>query len=55
MDYSLLKNRLYLTLLAFYDGQELPSYVQLGKENGISRQTASARVKTLIKDNLIII
>ena len=53
MDYSLLKNKVYLTLLAFYNNFELPSFVALGKEIGISRQTASTRVKELINAQII--
>ena len=53
IDYSLLKNNTYLTLLAYYDKQELPSFVDLSKKIGVSRQTASNKVKELINNGLI--
>ena len=53
MDYSLLKNKTYLTLLAYYDFKSMPSFVQLGKDIGVSRQTASNKIKELINKNLI--
>lgn len=53
MDYSLLKNKTYLTLLAYYQGQEMPSFVQLGKDIGLSRQTASTKFKELVNKNLV--
>lgn len=53
MDYSLLKNKVYLTLLAYYDQKKMPSYVELGEKVGISRQTASTRTKELFDEGLI--
>ena len=53
IDYSLLKNKVYLTLLAYYDGDEMPSFIELGKKIGISRQTASTKVKELLNENII--
>ena len=53
MDYSLLKNKVYLTLLAQYDQKKMPSYVELGEKVGISRQTASTKTKELFDKGLI--
>ena len=53
IDYSLLKNKVYLTLLAYYDGDEMPSFTDLSKQIGISRQTASTKVKELINTHII--
>ena len=53
MDYSLLKNKIYLTLLAYYDQKKMPSYVELGEKVGISRQTASTKTKELFDKGLI--
>ena len=53
MDFSLLKNNVYLTLLAFYNGQKMPSYTQLGVKTGLTRQTASKKVQELIEQQLI--
>lgn len=53
MDYSLLKNKVYLTLLAYYDQKKMPSYIELGEKVGISRQTASTRTKELFDEGLI--
>lgn len=54
MRYEILKNKVYLTLLAFYDGLKMPSFTALGKEIGITRQTASTKVKELIDTGWII-
>lgn len=53
MDYKLLKNKIYLTLLAYYNNKSLPSFIQLGKQVGVSRQTASTKYKELVNDNLL--
>ena len=53
MDYSLLKNKLYLILLAYYNEGKMPSFTKLGEKIGISRQTASTRFKELLKNGLI--
>ena len=55
MDYSLLKNYVYLYLLAYYDGKQMPSYVELAKRLDIARQTASAKVRAMINDELVCI
>ena len=53
-DTSILKNKVYLYLLTFYNGQSLPSYVTLSKETGLSRQTVSKKVKELIDNGIVI-
>ena len=53
MNLSLLKNNVYLTLLAFYNGQKMPSYTQLGAKTGLTRQTVSKKVQELIEQQLI--
>ena len=53
IDYSLLKNKVYLALLAYYDADEMPSFIELGKIVGVSRQTASTKVKELLNNNII--
>lgn len=55
MDFSLLRNKVYLYLLAFCDGKKMPSYVELGSCLGITRQTASTKVKELINNELVFI
>lgn len=52
--YVLLKDKVYLMLLAFYNNKKMPTYEQLGQEIGLSRQTVSSRIKKLINDNIII-
>lgn len=53
MDYSLLKNKVYLTLLAYYDGYKMPSFIRLGEVLGVTRQTASTKVKELMSQDLV--
>lgn len=53
MNYELLKNKIYLTLLVYYNQKDMPSFVQLGKDVGVSRQTASSKFKELMAQNLI--
>ena len=53
MNHELLKNNVYLTLLAFYDNKEMPKYVELGKAAGVTRQTAAKRVKELTDSGVI--
>ena len=53
MNFELLKDSVYLTLLAFYNYDRLDSYEKLGKRCGMSRQTASKRVKQLIDKGLV--
>lgn len=53
--YELLKNKVYLYLLAFYDDEIVPSSVALAKNIGISRQTASKKMKDLQEEGLIVI
>ena len=53
MDYSLLKNKIYLMLLAYYNKKEFSSFVELGKLAGVSRQTASTKFKELQEKGII--
>ena len=53
MDYSLLKNKIYLMLLAYYNEKEFSSFVELGKLAGVSRQTASTKFKELQEKGII--
>lgn len=53
MNFELLKDRVYLTLLAFYNYNKIDSYEKLGQKCGISRQTASKKVKQLIDKELV--
>ena len=53
MNLDLLKNNVYLTLLAFYNYGRIDSYEKIGEKCGISRQTASKRVKQLIDKGLV--
>lgn len=55
MDYSLLKNKVYLYLLAFYNNKKKPSYLKISKEIDICRQTVSKKMQELINDGIIII
>ena len=55
MDYSLLKNKIYLTLLAYYNNEKIPSFVKLGNKVGVTRQTASSRVKELTTSKLVVV
>ena len=50
---TLIKNKVYLYLLAFYDGCPLPPSTVLAKQIGITRQTVSKKYKEL-KDTEII-
>lgn len=53
MNFELLKDRVYLTLLAFYNYDRIDSYEKLGQKCCISRQTASKKVKQLIDKELV--
>lgn len=53
MNYSLLKDKVYLTLLAFYNHKKMPSFIELGKIIGITRQTASTKTKELLNSGII--
>ena len=48
-NHSLLKNKVYLYLLAFFNKEKMPSYTELGQRIGVTRQTVSTKVKDLIK------
>lgn len=50
---TLIKNKVYLYLLAFYDGCPLPPSTVLAKQIGITRQTVSKKYKEL-KDTEIV-
>lgn len=54
-DYTLLKNQVYLYLLAFYDDELMPSAVRLANEIGITRQTVGKRLKELKEEGYIVI
>ena len=53
MNHALLKDNVYLTLLAFYNNKPMPSFVELGKATGCTRQTASKRVQNLLVNGFI--
>lgn len=55
MNFELLKDNVYLTLLAFYNYDRIDSYEKIGQRCGISRQTASKRIKQLIDKGLVCI
>ena len=62
MNYTLLRNKIYLTLLAYFNHGAMPSFTTLGKKAGMTRQTASVKVKELqenelikIEDNILIV
>lgn len=55
MNLDLLKDNVYLTLLAFYDNVKMPSFVSLSQKTGLTRQTVSKKVKNLLDTELIII
>ena len=52
-DYSLLRNKVYLILLANYNQKKIPSFIELGKLTDLTRQTASNKVKELVEKGLI--
>lgn len=54
MDYSLLKNKLYLYLLANYNGAVKPSFVELSKKLDMTRQTISIHYKKLVSDGVVL-
>lgn len=53
MDYTLLRNKIYLILLAYYNNEKMPTYTKLGELAGMTRQTAQKKVAQLINDQLI--
>lgn len=53
MNFNLLKNNVYLTLLAFYNGKKMPNYIELGNQSKVTRQTASKKVKELLEEGII--
>lgn len=55
IDYSLLKNRVYLILLANYNQKKMPSFTELGKLTDLTRQTASTKTKELMEKGLILL
>ena len=52
---EIIKNKVYLFLLAFYDENRLPSYVDLSEEIGLSRQTISTKIKELKEEGYIFV
>ena len=54
-NYSLLKNKIYLVLLARYNEKIMPSYSSLAAEMGITRQTISTRINALIEEELVFV
>lgn len=49
----LLKDKIYLYLLAFYNLHTKPTYIQLAEELKITRQTVSAKFKNLLDAKII--
>lgn len=47
VNYSYLRDRIYLFLLCYYNEKELPTYVKLARKCGYSRQTIAKKVKEL--------
>ena len=47
VNYSYLRDRIYLFLLCYYNEKELPTYVKLARKCGYSRQTISKKIKEL--------
>lgn len=54
-EYTLLKNKVYLYLLAYYDDELMPSAVKLANEIGITRQTVSKKIKELKEEGYIVV
>lgn len=52
-DYTILKDEVYLHLLAFYNNQVSPNFTAIGKEIGMTRQTISKHFDSLIIKGLI--
>lgn len=50
---TLIKNKVYLYLLAFYDGNPLPPATVLAKQIGITRQTVSKKYKELQESGVL--
>lgn len=50
---TLIKNKVYLYLLAFYDGCPLPPSTVLAKQIGITRQTVSKKYKELQENGIL--
>lgn len=55
MDYSLLKNKVYLYLLAFYNNKKKPSYSEISQNIDICRQTVSKKMQELINNGIVVI
>ena len=53
MNHALLKDNVYLTLLAFYNNNCMPSFVEIGRKVGCTRQTASKKVQNLMENGII--
>lgn len=51
----MLKNKVYLHLLAFYNNKKKPSYQSLSREIDVSRQTISKKIQELINNNIVTI
>jgi hypothetical protein len=51
----LLKDEIYLYLLAFYNLHTRPTYVQLAEELKMTRQTISTKFKNLLNTNIILL
>ena len=47
VNYSYLRDRIYLFLLCYYNEKELPTYVKLARKCGYSRQTIAKKIKEL--------
>lgn len=54
MDIKILRNKVYLTLLSFYDGGKMPTITELSRNAGVSRQTTSKYLKRLIDEGIVI-
>lgn len=54
VNYSYLRDRLYLTLLYKYNEKKLPSFSALAEECGFSRQTVAKRFRELEKEEIAV-
>lgn len=52
---NLKNNSIYIELLTNFNGKKMPSYIELARRVGITRQTASKKVKELIDNQIVTI
>ena len=54
-DYSILKDKIYIWLLVYYNNKKIPNNTALGREIGANRTTVASHIKKLVEKDYLTI